>query len=520
LDLEMSARTCQYCGKPLSRIWVGAGEFCSREHRNQYRMRRGMDRLLEANQVASVMRRRENPKAISSLHAPADLTPRALETSSVRFLPPWNQLAVPRSRWSPPVRLPISRGPLKPHPRTSSMERREFGMLQELVRQVPPGVQAPSIEPPGASYLNRTRQPRRLQFAPQMGVALRVSAAAGFRLSAIQKESIGVPALRAAVLKWPERPLTPALPRRDRPAAAATLVIPLSPRATGQLPAVRPRIRQSLVLPGVLQFGASIHNGKSAAARAWGPVWTDTDIIVLRPVIYRRQARGTPGLVTLPPYQLPGDEDPRLALVPLTPQELPFRYSPVISAAIDHHPPAETPSARLEEHFDSGWNHWIGGTEDWRMDAAGVRTGSLALFKPSLGLADYELEFLARIDNRSVRWVFRACGFDDYYEASIATAAGGGYEFSRHAVIKGVAEPAAADAVRFAGGARTSFTVRLQAAGSQFAVSVDGRPVASWTDGRLSSGGVGFRGAADDRARLYWVRVSSSGGPAKEQSLS
>jgi len=51
-------------------------------------------------------------------------------------------------------------------------------------------------------------------------------------------------------------------------------------------------------------------------------------------------------------------------------------------------------------------------------------------------------------------------------------------------------------------------------------VSVDGRPVASWTDGRLSSGGVGFRGAADDRARLYWVRVSSSGGPAKEQSLS
>jgi hypothetical protein len=45
----MSARTCLLCGKPLSRIWVGAGDFCSREHGNQYRLKRGMDRLTETN---------------------------------------------------------------------------------------------------------------------------------------------------------------------------------------------------------------------------------------------------------------------------------------------------------------------------------------------------------------------------------------------------------------------------------------------------------------------------------------
>src|SRR3954454_5836312 len=62
---EMAARTCMLCGKALSRIWAGNGEgFCSREHRNQYRLRRGMDRLLEANKVANVMRRRENPRQI------------------------------------------------------------------------------------------------------------------------------------------------------------------------------------------------------------------------------------------------------------------------------------------------------------------------------------------------------------------------------------------------------------------------------------------------------------------------
>jgi len=42
----MNGRTCQLCGKPLSRFTVGSGgDFCSREHRNQYRLRAGMDRL-------------------------------------------------------------------------------------------------------------------------------------------------------------------------------------------------------------------------------------------------------------------------------------------------------------------------------------------------------------------------------------------------------------------------------------------------------------------------------------------
>ena len=67
LEIGMSVRTCQLCGKPLSRIRVGggSGEFCSREHRNQYRLRRGMDQLEEANALASVMRRREQLKPLA-----------------------------------------------------------------------------------------------------------------------------------------------------------------------------------------------------------------------------------------------------------------------------------------------------------------------------------------------------------------------------------------------------------------------------------------------------------------------
>ena len=62
----MSARSCLLCGRSLSR-WNGSGdEFCSREHRNQYRLRRSMDRLQEANKVASVMRRRESPRPLET----------------------------------------------------------------------------------------------------------------------------------------------------------------------------------------------------------------------------------------------------------------------------------------------------------------------------------------------------------------------------------------------------------------------------------------------------------------------
>src|SRR6185369_16404191 len=61
----MNARNCQLCGKPLSRLRVGGdGDFCSKEHRNQFRLRAGMDRLVEVNKVASLMRRRESARQI------------------------------------------------------------------------------------------------------------------------------------------------------------------------------------------------------------------------------------------------------------------------------------------------------------------------------------------------------------------------------------------------------------------------------------------------------------------------
>jgi hypothetical protein len=177
--------------------------------------------------------------------------------------------------------------------------------------------------------------------------------------------------------------------------------------------------------------------------------------------------------------------------------------------------------ATLEEHFDAGLHNWVGGVEDWKVDVAGVRAGSLALYSPSLELPDYLLEFLTRIELRGVTWVFRAANFTDYYQATLAGVPGGGYEFRRCAVIGGAAEAATVRSVPPASPAptgKTAVTLRTRVAGNEFTVSLDGQVIDTWTDDRLPAGGIGFVGAPEERTRLYWVKITPIGHLSKEYS--
>lgn len=99
----MNAKNCTLCGRPLGRIRVGAGgDFCSREHRNQYRLRRGMDCLTEANKVSNLARRRENPKPLF-----ADAVPGSAHAAPRGFLE------------APSVMLSAAAKPAGPRPRPS-----------------------------------------------------------------------------------------------------------------------------------------------------------------------------------------------------------------------------------------------------------------------------------------------------------------------------------------------------------------------------------------------------------------
>jgi hypothetical protein len=258
----MGARTCLLCGKPLSRIWAGTGEdFCSREHRNQYRLRRGMDRLQEANKVASVMRRRESARQIpaATLRSAGPLSKRGFFDSQ---LPRESRLAgfsPPRVRAALPAALAPSSGFLAPHANIGS--ERPFDISNSMPASFTPQpplapavtmslpahvAQAPatsvSHQAADASYKRRVlilswrgakyplaRDPRKRGASPgatnpiessrparrvvvaSMGRALRVSMAAGFRIPEWKLRAIALARPEIAGMRWPElRTLAPA----------------------------------------------------------------------------------------------------------------------------------------------------------------------------------------------------------------------------------------------------------------------------------------------------------------------
>src|SRR5690242_6352278 len=134
----MSARTCLLCGKPLMRIWVGAGEdFCSREHRNQYRLRAGMDRLQEANKVATLMRRRESPKPITSHQPSSGGEIPYTDPQPLPFPIPEHPAALPTSKWKAVVRKPRPRGPASIQRASKRPElARDFPMQKMVTSQM------------------------------------------------------------------------------------------------------------------------------------------------------------------------------------------------------------------------------------------------------------------------------------------------------------------------------------------------------------------------------------------------
>ena len=168
----------------------------------------------------------------------------------------------------------------------------------------------------------------------------------------------------------------------------------------------------------------------------------------------------------------------------------------------------------LTDDFRTGLSAWEGdeGWENgWSYDAAGfARVGPFAIYRPSLALSDYRMEFFGQIEKRGLGWAVRARDRNNYYAMKLIHAGQGpvpAVVFQRYPVIDGKAGPVAERKVNQQFQRDTLYQVQVKVAGSDFSLTIQGKIVDSWSESRLPSGGVGFFTGKGEQARLRWVGV-------------
>jgi len=169
----------------------------------------------------------------------------------------------------------------------------------------------------------------------------------------------------------------------------------------------------------------------------------------------------------------------------------------------------------LSDDFRSGLGEWEGRgdwSKSWSYDAAGfVHTGPLALYRPSLALSDYSMEFLGQIEKKSMGWVYRAANLDNYYASKIILIKNGPMPsavIERYAVINGKVSSLARRPMPIQVRSDMLYRVRMDVRGDGFTLTVQGQVVDYWSDNRLKTGGIGFFSAKGEQSSLRWVEIS------------
>ncbi|MEN6605304.1 MAG: hypothetical protein ABFD86_23070, partial [Bryobacteraceae bacterium] len=170
---------------------------------------------------------------------------------------------------------------------------------------------------------------------------------------------------------------------------------------------------------------------------------------------------------------------------------------------------------RYREDFTQGLGDWNGGSlaaSGWSYATGTVRPGRLRLWKRSLEMADYQMEFQASIEQKAVSWAFRATDDRNYYATKLAVNRGdtkaSGTRVVHYVVLNGVEQdrsllPSPIDLKPM-----ESYRIRVNVRGGSFTTLVNDQLVDHWNDSRLARGGVGFFADPGETAAVHWVTIA------------
>jgi len=166
--------------------------------------------------------------------------------------------------------------------------------------------------------------------------------------------------------------------------------------------------------------------------------------------------------------------------------------------------PAEPATATVATKEMGG----VGWMSEWASDRTGSARGrQISLYRPSMAMSDYRLEFTGRIDRKSLGWVFRAVDSRNYYVGKLETFSPG-LAITHFAVIRGIEGPHIQRMLPITAGAGAMLKVRLDASGPRFTVYVQNQAVEDWEDDRLKHGGVGFLNEREEMGQVGSIQIS------------
>jgi len=153
----------------------------------------------------------------------------------------------------------------------------------------------------------------------------------------------------------------------------------------------------------------------------------------------------------------------------------------------------------------SGAGGW---TSDW--NGAGPKGRQISMFRPSLALGDYRIEFQGQIESTSIGWVFRAVNPKNYYATRLEMTKAGlepSVVLAHYAVINGEETQRTEIALPFKVQLDTVYKVRTDVFGSEFRTYIQEKLVDDWADDRLKTGGFGLLNDPGDRAQIRMVQL-------------
>ena len=173
-------------------------------------------------------------------------------------------------------------------------------------------------------------------------------------------------------------------------------------------------------------------------------------------------------------------------------------------------PPATAPAAdKAGPSIMVGSGGWV---EGWAGDPTDTHYGrQITIYRPSLKLSDYRIEFKGEIETKSLGWVFRATDPEDYYAMKLAIVTPGlkpKLALLKYMVAHGHETQVGRVPIDLDVQLDTVYSVRVDVKGPKFITYVQGQLMDTWIDDHLTSGGVGFLNEREERGRVKSVTVS------------